>query len=125
MRNRKLFNLKSAAEKAFGELTTYLGHLDKRETDPSYVHARMLFDEGWRMSMTLPQTHLPHDEQHLPFRLWMSADEAEGDVSPVVLKSVNRNDATFLKALQLSSVPSTVEILTFLMEITEEEVEKN
>ena len=48
MRNKKLLSLQEkaeaafkAAETAFQTLTSYLHHLDARETDTNYAHARI------------------------------------------------------------------------------------
>lgn len=116
MRNKKLHKLQSDAEKAFGELSAYLKHLDARETDASYVHARMLFDENWR----LKDRGTSDTRVGSRYVLWIYQEDAD-EQNPLGMTAFDElSDGKVLKVLQLSKVPSTVEVLNFLIEITEE-----
>jgi hypothetical protein len=110
MRNKKLLTLQLAAEKSFGELTAYLHHIDKREKDANYVHARMLFDEGWRILIYTDA----------PAKLWM--DTEDGEESPVSFEAADMVDnSNILAALQMTEIDSSTLILQFLNELTVEE----
>lgn len=122
MRNKILLQLTEAHQQASAALTDYLRHLDARETDASYVHARMLFEEGWRYFHD-PKAAVEMDKAQGGERsygnttvhcLWMASDgesharKDAGEIEPI------------LQALQLSSNESSVTILTFLAELTSE-----
>lgn len=122
MRNKKLLHLTEQARKASDELTTYLTHLDARETDASYVHARMMFDEGWRMRATGVTAGMAR-EFGIPlntpkYTLWM--DAAEGEQSPAAFGAEQINDTEVLDAMQLANIESSTAVLKFLIELTDE-----
>jgi hypothetical protein len=116
MRNKKLHHLTEQARKASDELTTYLTHLDARETDASYVHARMLFDEGWRLRDHGHRT--PEDERGHRIVLWL--DGGDEDESPASHAADDLHDHELHQALQLSPSESSTGVLRFLIELTDE-----
>lgn len=104
MRNKKLFLLNHAAKTAFDELSAYLEHLDKREGESSYSHARMLFDEGWRLDKS---TMLG-----IQFALWMaSGEDRVANVTSTEIQPV-------LDALQLTAGEESNETIEYLAELT-------
>ncbi len=116
MRNRKLLYLTDAAQKAHDSLTEYLRHLDARETDPNYVHARMLFDEGWRYYFDIDAGAASPDDKSCT--LWMTTDEESP--SPVRIETDEISDTEVLKALNLNPSDETTAVLRFLEEMTQE-----
>lgn len=104
MRNRKLFLLNEKAKTAFDELSAYLQHLDKREAESSYSHARMLFEEGWRLDKSTATG--------TQFVLWMSSGEDQ-------VASVNSDEPDpIFNALQLTAGQESNETLDYLAELT-------
>lgn len=117
MRNKKLHRLTEQARKASEELTTYLTLLDARETDANYVHARMLFEEGWRLH---DHGHRSNEHAHrMRYMLWMDAGDA-ADAPPARSYAEDlppHGDPTeVLKALQLTQ--GDIGVVNFLLEIT-------
>lgn len=107
MKNRKMQKLQEAAEKSFTELTNYIRHLDSREKDPDFVHAKMLFDEGWRLAVVKP---VDLNSIRVTYVLLGNGKLVQGKF----------DSKDFLEALQLSEGKTSSQVLSFLLTLTEE-----
>lgn len=127
MRNKKLLQLQGEDERASKALHAYLNHLNARETDPSYVHARMLYEEGWRYR-TFDQQTSEEPGYVASYVLWYDANE---DSPPEYVNALaEKLSMAVQKELGLAGddpeviesdpAPSIGNIIDYLVELTEE-----
>jgi hypothetical protein len=121
MRNKKLHNLQEQAESASKALYAYLTYLDARETDPSYVHARMLFEEDWRLGIANIMTSEEPGNKNV-WVLWYDGNEEN---PPEYFSAETNSDPKILQELGLAEPdtelpPSVGDVISFLVALTEE-----
>lgn len=123
MRNQKLLNLQQIAEKANADLFAYLNHLNKRETDPSYVHARMLFEEGFRLGTVANKSYGLWTTNELMITVDPENKESDNSLGIMIAEAKSISDKSIISKLGLTKVRKNSDneaVLNFLFELTEE-----